>query len=129
MLSTAKQAAMFVPHVVMLAARLANDDRVPVRAKALLAAAAVYFASPLDLLPDWIPVIGQLDDLLLAALVIDVIINHVDPAAVREHWRGSPRALAIGGRIAAVICFFIPSRLKRRIFLGGSRERTPDRQG
>ena len=129
MLKAAKQVVMFAPHVVMLTARLAKDDRVPVRAKLLLAAAAVYFASPLDLLPDWIPVIGQLDDLLLAALVVDVVTNHVDPAVVREHWRGSPKALAVGSKVAAIICFFIPNRLKRRIFLGGKGERTADQEG
>ena len=129
MLNALKQVAMFAPRVVMLTARLANDDRVPVRAKLLLAAAAVYFASPLDLLPDWIPVIGQLDDLLLAALVIDAVMNHVDPAIVREHWRGSPRALAVGSKVAAIICFFIPHRLKRRLFLGGGTARKADQEG
>jgi len=111
-----KQLVLFAPNVVMLTAALAADKRVPVRMKASLAAAAIYFASPVDLIPDWIPVLGQLDDALLAVVVLDAILNCVDHDIVMEHWRGSPRALAIGGRLAGRLSFFVPRRLKRRVF-------------
>jgi len=115
-LAALKQIVMFVPNIVRLTIALAADGRVPARTKVLLAAAAAYFISPVDLIPDWIPVLGQLDDAVLAMIVIDTILNYVDPELVCEHWRGSPRALAIGGRVAGVVCFFVPKWLKRRFF-------------
>ena len=116
MLKAAKQVVLFAPNVVLLTAALTKDDRVPARTKVALGAALAYFISPIDLIPDAIPVLGQLDDFVLAMIVIDGLLNHVDPNIVREHWRGSARALAVGGKVAAAVCFFIPRRLRRRIF-------------
>jgi len=111
-----KQIALFLPNIMLLTAALARDNRVPARTKAALAVAAVYFVSPIDIIPDWIPVIGYLDDFVLAMIVLDVIVNCVEPQIVHEHWRGSERSLATGRRIASCCCFFIPRRLKDRIF-------------
>lgn len=57
-------------HRFRLAARLARDPRVPVRARLVLGALIVYLALPLDIIPDFIPVIGQLDDLLVAGIAV-----------------------------------------------------------
>ncbi|HUS57886.1 MAG TPA: YkvA family protein [Planctomycetota bacterium] len=116
MLKQLKQVALFLPNIMLLTAALAKDARVPARTKAMLAAAAIYFVSPVDIIPDWIPVIGYLDDFVLAMIVLDVIVNCVDPEIVGGHWRGSQRSLSVGRRMAACCCFFIPKKLKHRIF-------------
>ena len=129
MLRAVKQIVLFVPNIMRLTVALARDDRVPARAKVMLGAAAVYFVSPVDLIPDWIPVLGQLDDAVLAMLVIDMTLNYVDPEIVREHWRGSPCALAVGGKFAAAICCFVPKWLKRRLFTAPARQAASQSKG
>ncbi len=71
-------------------ARLVADPLLPRAAKIALAAAMVYLASPIDLIPDFIPLVGYLDDLLLGALVIDGLLNWVDRGLVLKYWPGSP---------------------------------------
>jgi uncharacterized membrane protein YkvA (DUF1232 family) len=68
-----------------LALRLARDPRVPLYAKAVLGVAALYAISPLDFIPDWIPVIGQLDDVAALAAAITLFIRLCPPSVVEEH--------------------------------------------
>jgi uncharacterized membrane protein YkvA (DUF1232 family) len=68
-----------------LALRLARDGRVPLYAKLVLGAAVVYALSPLDILPDWIPVLGQLDDIAALAAGLSLFIRLCPPEVVEEH--------------------------------------------
>jgi uncharacterized membrane protein YkvA (DUF1232 family) len=101
---------------VQLVVRLARDPRVSGRAKSVLAGAAVYLASPIDLVPDFIPVLGQLDDVLLVAIVLDGLLNHVDRAVLLEHWPGDPQTLDRACRVAGRIAAWVPRRWKARVF-------------
>jgi len=65
--------------------RLLKDRRVPWWAKALLPALLLYLAMPVDLIPDFIPVLGHLDDLLIVLLVVAVLLRAVPPEATEEH--------------------------------------------
>jgi uncharacterized membrane protein YkvA (DUF1232 family) len=65
--------------------RLLKDRRVPWWAKALLPALLLYLALPVDLIPDFIPVLGHLDDLLVVLLVVAVLLRAVPPEATEEH--------------------------------------------
>lgn len=62
----------------------ANDPRVPKRAKWLAAAAIAYLASPIDLIPDFIPVLGQLDDLVIVPGLLWLAIRQIDPALMAD---------------------------------------------
>ena len=97
----ARAVAGFVPDCVVLCRRLLADSRVPRRHKALLAGLLGYLASPLDLVPDFIPVIGQLDDLLIAAVVLRTVRRGVKRSIVRRHWPGPPQSLRVVERIAS----------------------------
>src|SRR5258708_1608396 len=76
---------MFLPNLVLLMGRLIKDSRVPKAEKALLAAAIVYVISPIDLIPDFFPFIGQVDDLFVVALVVLRLVNRTDESVVRLH--------------------------------------------
>lgn len=107
-----------IPQFLLLLARLVADSRVSGAHKALLAGAIVYALTPLDLLPDFIPVLGQLDDLYLIALAIDRLVRHSDPAIVRSHWSG-PDYLLEGltgnlDRLAGILPSGVRSKLERR---------------
>ena len=78
-----------LPDIARLIGRLITDPRLPRSAKIALVAAAVYLASPVDLLPDFIPFLGYLDDVALAAIVLDGILNYVDRALVLRYWPGT----------------------------------------
>jgi uncharacterized membrane protein YkvA (DUF1232 family) len=80
-----------VPDCVVLFRRLVADPRVAPGHKALLIALIGYLALPFDLIPDFIPVIGQLDDAIAVALVLRIVLRGTGPGLVEEHWPG-PRA-------------------------------------
>jgi uncharacterized membrane protein YkvA (DUF1232 family) len=80
---------MFAPDLFHLLCKLSLDDEVPVKEKAKLAGAIAYFVSPIDLIPEIITgPIGYLDDIAIAALVLNGIINNTDKALVQRHWAG-----------------------------------------
>jgi len=105
-----------LPDLARLLARLVADPVLPAPVKIALAAAAVYLASPIDLLPDFIPFLGYLDDVLLAAVIVDGIVNYVDRRLLLRYWPGTPESLDRLGRAARLFAAWVPHRVKRRIF-------------
>ena len=91
----ARALARFVPDCVVLFRRLLADERIPRRRKLALVARLGYLASPIDLVPDFIPVAGQLDDALAVVLVLRFVLRSADDDLLAEHWPGPPRALAL----------------------------------
>lgn len=91
--------ARFAPDVVVLVRRLAADERVPRSTRWLLGALALYLVFPLDLVPDVVPVAGQLDDVILAGLVLRRVVRAAGPEVVAEHWPGPPRGLEVLRRL------------------------------
>jgi uncharacterized membrane protein YkvA (DUF1232 family) len=77
-----------LPTIIRALAGLATDPSLPRAAKIALGAAALYLASPIDLVPDFIPLLGWVDDLLLAAVLVDGLLNFVDRALVLRYWPG-----------------------------------------
>ena len=89
----------FLPDCVVLLGRLLREPRLPRRHKLLVAALIPYLAMPFDLIPDFIPVAGQLDDAILMAFVLRRVVRH-DPDLVKELWPGPPASLALVLRLA-----------------------------
>ena len=90
----------FVPDCAVLLTRLLRDPRVPRRSKVLVAALIPYLALPFDLIPDFIPVAGQLDDAVLVAFVLRRVVRRSGPELVRELWPGPESSLRIVLRVA-----------------------------
>jgi len=84
-----------VPDCAVLFKRLLKDPRVPRRAKAALALVIPYLAMPVDLIPDFIPVVGQLDDALLVVAVFGYVARSAGREVVEELWPGSERGLRV----------------------------------
>jgi uncharacterized membrane protein YkvA (DUF1232 family) len=87
--------ARFIPDCLVLVRRLLADERVRRRRKALLAAMLAYLALPFDLVPDFIPVAGQLDDVLVVGFVLRRLMRGAGGELVREHWPGPPESLEL----------------------------------
>jgi uncharacterized membrane protein YkvA (DUF1232 family) len=89
----ARALAGFIPDCIVLVSRLLRDERVPRRRKLLLVGLTGYLALPFDLVPDFIPVAGQLDDLIIVALVLRHLVRTSGAALIREHWPGPERSV------------------------------------
>ena len=96
----ARALAGFVPDCFVLVSRLARAPRVPRRRKLLLIGLAGYLALPIDLVPDFIPVAGQLDDAIVVALVLRRFLRSGGAELTREHWPGPERSLRLVLRLA-----------------------------
>jgi uncharacterized membrane protein YkvA (DUF1232 family) len=88
-----KDLAGFLPACVTLARRLRADPRVPWQAKAAVVLAGLWVLSPIDLLPEFLPVIGPLDDVVVVALALRYAARKVPRAVLLEAWPGEPRLL------------------------------------
>lgn len=91
--SQARELATLIPNLLALFRGLLEDPRVPRSAKVWLAVAVVWIASPIDLIPEFVPVVGPLDDAIVAALVLRHLMKATLGAVVLEHWRGRPETL------------------------------------
>jgi uncharacterized membrane protein YkvA (DUF1232 family) len=88
-----KDLAGFLPACVTLARRLRADPRVPWQAKAAVVVAGLWVLSPVDLLPEFLPVIGPLDDVVVVALALRYAARRVPREVLLEAWPGDPRLL------------------------------------
>lgn len=88
-----REVAAFLPSCVTVARRLRADPRVPLRAKVALGAAALWVVSPIDLIPEFLPVIGPLDDVVVVVLALRYAARQVPRAALLDAWPGEPRLL------------------------------------
>ena len=104
-------AIYLIPNFLKLLFRLFKDSRVPTAEKAFLIGAIVYVISPIDLIPDVIPFVGQVDDLYLVALTILRMLNRSPADVVREHWEGGGDIARIVGRMAQAASFILPKRI------------------
>ena len=89
----ARDLATVLPACVTTMGRLRRDRRVPVRVKVVIAFAAVWVLSPIDLIPEFLPVIGPLDDVIVVALALRYAARNVPPAVLFEAWPADERLL------------------------------------
>ena len=104
---------MFLPNMVKLLGRLLKDTRVPAADKALFLGAIVYFISPIDLIPDVFPFIGQVDDIYLIALTLLRLVNRTNDEVVRAHWSGGGDIVGLANSIAGLAPMLLPKRVTR----------------
>ena len=106
------QALLALPNLAKLIARLAVNPKVPAREKAILVATVAYLASPLDLIPDIIPIIGEVDDIFLVALVLQRFINVAGEELVIENWDGDPAVLSSIREVLESATLVLPKRVR-----------------
>jgi len=95
-----RAAALFLPDCIVLFGRLARDPAVSWPHRLALAGLLAYIAFPLDLIPDFIPLAGQLDDALIALVVLRLVLRGAPPERLAAHWPGPPASLGALRRLA-----------------------------
>jgi uncharacterized membrane protein YkvA (DUF1232 family) len=90
---TLRDLAAFIPDCVITVRRLRRDPRVPRRAKLAVVIAGLWVASPIDLIPEFIPVIGPLDDIVVVALALRYAGRRIPREVLLEAWPGEPRLI------------------------------------
>ncbi|HVN12431.1 MAG TPA: DUF1232 domain-containing protein [Kineosporiaceae bacterium] len=90
-----RDAFRLLPDLVRLFRRLAADRALPLGVRVRLVLLLVYLASPIDLVPDVVPVLGYADDAIVVALVLRSVVRRAGPDALRQHWPGTEEGLAV----------------------------------
>ena len=108
-----KEYALIAPRLVKLLARLMRDPRVQPRSKAVLLVTLGYLASPIDVIPDMVPGLGQVDDLVIAAFALDHLLNHIPDELLKEHWDGDEDVLELIQNLVEIGAGLVPAWLKR----------------
>ena len=106
-----------IPSYLRLMGGLLTDPRVPALDKVLLGVAVAYVVMPIDLIPDFIPFVGQVDDIFIVMLALRRLIGNAGPRVIRDHWDGAmedlhPTALQ---EVIAAAAFFLPRGIRRRL--------------
>ena len=91
----ARELITLLPNLARLFRGLLGDERVPRSSKALLVLGGLWLASPIDLIPEFLPGIGAIDDAVVAGLVLRHVVKRAGPDVVRDHWRGDPRTIIL----------------------------------
>lgn len=110
--SRVKEAVLALPNLVKMLGRLMRDPRVPARSKAMAGAALAYVASPIDLVPDLIPVLGKSDDVFVAIFPLHHLIRTAGEEVVVEHWDGTADVLEFVSSLIDVAARFVPVRVR-----------------
>ncbi|HLT95342.1 MAG TPA: YkvA family protein [Acidimicrobiia bacterium] len=108
-----KDLALLLPNFLKLLGRLLRDPRVPRRSKLLIGAVLAYLASPVDLIPDFVPVAGFADDILLTAYAVNHLIDRAGEEVVLDHWDGPADMLEMVRSVLGSVGELMPSTLRR----------------
>lgn len=96
------EARRFVPDVVRLVRALTKDPQLGRGVHLRLVLLLAYLAMPFDPVPDFVPVLGYADDVIVIALVLRSVVRHAGGGALERHWQGTPQGLAVLHRLAGL---------------------------
>lgn len=106
---------MFIPNLVTLLYRLMADARVQFQEKAIFLATIAYVVSPIDFMPDFIPFLGQVDDILLISLIMLRFMETAGHDMVEEYWDGSAGLLDMFKKTLGLSGLFLPKSVYDKV--------------
>jgi uncharacterized membrane protein YkvA (DUF1232 family) len=104
-----------IPDLFMLMCRLAMDKRVPHKQKLMVGGIIAYIISPIDLIPDFIPLFGYMDDLVLVVYGLNIMLNEIDKKVLDDNWSGEEELLNLIKGVTAVSEEFLDKNILRKI--------------
>lgn len=109
----ARDSVLMLPNLVKLLGRLIKDPRVPRRSKLVLMAAVGYVMSPIDLLPEMIPIAGMLDDIFIVIFALNHLIERAGEEVVLEHWDGPQDLLGMIKSVLSTANDLVPAKIRK----------------
>lgn len=110
-----KEAIILIPKMLRLLFRTMRDRRVGFNQKLLLLGTILYVISPLDFVPDFIPFTGQVDDILLLAVIILKIMQQAGHSVFQDNWNDQQGLSELAKRIRKLASSFLPTSIYNRI--------------
>ena len=110
-----REIALFLPRFAVLLKRLMADPRVPRRNKWIAGGVLLYVVSPIDIIPDFIPGLGQLDDVIVVLLALHGLLNRVDESIIVEHWGGDADVIRMVRAGVSAAAHFVPGKWEKRV--------------
>jgi uncharacterized membrane protein YkvA (DUF1232 family) len=107
-----RQLLLFVPNLMKLLYDLLKDPRVSQADKAILAGVIMYVIVPIDVIPDFVPFVGMVDDSYLIAISLLRLLNRADRQVVFDHWKGGIDIKHLVDNIANIAAYFMPERMR-----------------
>jgi len=113
----------YLPKFLRLLINLLRDPRVSSTDKAILGATIAYLLNPVDLVPDWIPFLGLVDDVYLVALALLRLLLRTDAEVLRQHWDGPGELIPVLKQTAEWAVAFLPPKVRRALLARIEKER------
>ncbi|MDD4223867.1 MAG: DUF1232 domain-containing protein [Candidatus Cloacimonetes bacterium] len=104
-----------LPDFFVLLTRVVLDKRVPTKRKLMLGGVIAYVMLPLDIIPDFIPILGSVDDLVLVVMGLNMLLNETDPKVLEDNWSGDGDVLELMQKISATAEKFMDRNVLQRI--------------
>ncbi len=105
-----------IKKIIKFLTDVSKDQRIPDRDKSILLALIALVISPIDIIPDWIPLFGQLDDLIIISIILDYFFQVLDSEILLSHWPWDMKNFARLRSIARLLQFFVPKFFKKKIW-------------
>jgi uncharacterized membrane protein YkvA (DUF1232 family) len=110
-----RQLLLFVPNLMKLLYDLLKDPRVSQADKAILAGVIMYVIVPIDVIPDFVPFVGMVDDTYLIAISLLRLLNRADRQVVLDHWKGEVDIKQLVENISNITSYFLPKRMRNAL--------------
>lgn len=110
-----RELLLFVPKLMKLLYDLLKDPRVSRADKAILAGVIMYVIVPIDVIPDFVPFVGMVDDSYLIAISLLRLLNRADRQVVLEHWKGGVDIKQLVENIANIAGYFMPEKMRNAL--------------
>ncbi|HSP05798.1 MAG TPA: YkvA family protein [Acidobacteriota bacterium] len=95
---------------------LAVDDRLPLQNRVMLGGLLAYLLTPIDIIPDFVPVLGWLDDAFVTVIILDYVFNSADTEVILEHYPWNKKHFSRMKTYAERLSWMVPGRLKKLMF-------------
>jgi uncharacterized membrane protein YkvA (DUF1232 family) len=105
-----------IKELISFVKEVATDPRIPDRDKSVLLAMVALILSPIDIIPDWIPIFGVMDDIVILAIVLDYLFNHLDQEIILSHYPWDMKSYTRMRKAAQWIAMLTPEFIKDRIW-------------
>ena len=106
----------YIKELISFVKNVSHDPRIPPSDKKILAVLIALIISPIDIIPDWIPIIGVMDDIVLLAVVLDYFFNHLDQEILLSHYPWDMKSYLRIRRGARIVALMTPGWVKKRIW-------------